>query len=376
MRLSTEMDMERSGRVLSGGLVSLALATVLSFSAGVGSTLVYLHANSDEPQIIAPLVEAEKGPTRIRPEGLDQSGNPVAQTSSFSATSTALARAAGPSESVGPSPADEFTVSLPVQGVPTAPDIVLPPNAKVVAELTPTESKAVAAAPAAPQYRLQLASFRTVEAARTESKRLEQRFGREFTNTALSVVKSDQGSRGMFFRVLSDSVGDRETARALCQTLSSQRTPCAVLAAAPVVQTQVAAVRPVKASSDIAAQAPQSARATAPIAATTPAAKMAAAVPPAPADTAAKSAAVRAQLGSMRSRDGAAREATRLSKVYSEVLSDQQLTVSKIDQGDRGIFYRILTAPFPSRAEAGELCQRLEGNHAGCVLVQLRPNDA
>jgi hypothetical protein len=95
--------------------------------------------------------------------------------------------------------------------------------------------------------------------------------------------------------------------------------------------------------------------------------------PPAPAASSPK---VRAQLGSMRSLEGATRKMTRLSRVFANELSTTELTVSRIDQGERGVFYRILTSPFPNRAAAGDLCHKLESNNAGCVLVQPRPNDA
>jgi hypothetical protein len=83
---------------------------------------------------------------------------------------------------------------------------------------------------------------------------------------------------------------------------------------------------------------------------------------------------VRAQLGSMRSMEGATREIARLSRLYGATLGPTELTVSRIDQGERGVFYRILTAPLPSRDAASDLCQRLGASHqAGCVLIPGRP---
>jgi hypothetical protein len=57
------------------GLLSLAFATLLSFGAGVGSTFFYLQTFKDEFSTAAlPLIEADKAPTRVRPEGFDTVG--------------------------------------------------------------------------------------------------------------------------------------------------------------------------------------------------------------------------------------------------------------------------------------------------------------
>jgi hypothetical protein len=80
-------------------------------------------------------------------------------------------------------------------------------------------------------------------------------------------------------------------------------------------------------------------------------------------------------LASLRSLEGATRELNRLNRLYPE-LDQASLSVSRVDLGDRGIFYRILTAPFPDRSAAGELCHRLGANNAGCVLIAPRSRAA
>src|SRR5262249_10811785 len=85
---------------------------------------------------------------------------------------------------------------------------------------------------------------------------------------------------------------------------------------------------------------------------------------------------VRAQLASLRSFEGAERERERLNRRYADVLERTHLTISRIDQGDRGIFYRVLTAPLPNRGAATGLCHRIGVHESGCVLIRDRQRDA
>jgi hypothetical protein len=217
------------------GVVSLVVATVLSFGAGIGSTLLYLQANKKVTSVVVPLIEAERGPTRVRPEGLDASGNPVARgIPSFSATSSALAMTPRGDDVPSIVPADESALNLRAQGIPATPDTDAPNGARVVAELTPEAVTTPTAAPAiaagGPQFRLQLASFRSADSAGEEMNRVARAFASELSGLALSVERIDQGHRGIYFRVLSEPIAERDRAGETCTALAGRRAQCRVVA--------------------------------------------------------------------------------------------------------------------------------------------------
>jgi cell division septation protein DedD len=359
MASSTDRPNLQSARSRLSGFASLAVATVLSFSAGVGATLLYLqNINRDEVAFTVPLIEAEHGPTRVRPEGLDPNGQPlVAQTGRFNPTSTAYAMTSSASVSREESGSAEVVLSLAPQGVPSLPELVPPADAQIV-EVGPYDRPNDAVL-SAPRFRLQLASFRSSDAAHEELNRLNRVFARPLADSLLMVERTVQGERGTYYRVVADAYAERDQAGRVCAALIERRAPCQVMGTA-MPQPEIAA----------AAARPAEEAAAAPVQMTDLKTE------PPPATAATTSAGVRAQLGSLRSHEGASRELSRLSRLYADVLTRMELTISRIDLGERGTFYRILTGPFPSRAEAGALCQRLGSNQAGCVLIAPRANDA
>jgi hypothetical protein len=352
-------------------LLALALAAVLSFAAGVGSTLVYLQVERGEIVASVPLIEAEKSPTRVRPDGFDIAGRRIPPSGAI--TSPAMAMS-------------DSDLSLPIQGIPEPLEIIPPSQGHVVVELPPAGSPIAGLTPAlaeagkvadvvapsanASAFRVQLASMRTADAAASELNRLNQLFAAELSAVDLAVERIDLGQRGVYFRVLSAPVADRPAASDLCASLTARRAQCQVMAsnvgATRLQGAQAAAKQPVKsADKAVAAAAPEPA--------TVPSASSAIAAAPVAVPS---SNGVRAQLASLRSLDGATRELNRLSRLYPQLLDQAALSVSRVDLGDRGIFYRILTAPFPDRSTAGELCHRLEANQAGCVLISQRSKAA
>ncbi len=370
------------------GIVSLALATLMAFAAGVGSTVVYFQSINEVPLAALPLIEADKTPSRVRPEGLDSNGNRL------------MASTPAPASSGLPSPissamaaATDPAVDLAPQGIPAAPEIV-PPSAGAVIELAPAAEPAapvvaarkpepeIAPTPSAEQFRLQLATMRSAEGARQEMSRLNALYASLTPALELSVQRLEQGERGVFYRVLSDPVGERSDASQLCATIAERRGQCRIVAVAGGGPVVAQAPKPIVPAPVIAAPAPAPTPvAPAAVAAAPPPPQVNLAAPVIAAKTAAMETAansngasgVRAQLGSMRSPEGAARELARLKEVHADALTSTDLSVSKIDQGDRGVFYRILTAPLPDRASASEFCKSLGPQH-GCVLIPQRPS--
>jgi hypothetical protein len=376
------------------GIVSLALATLMSFVAGVGSTVVYFQSINEVPLAALPLIEADKTPSRVRPEGLDSNGDRLmASTPAPAPTSgSSLPSPISSAQAATRDPA----VDLTPQGIPSAPEMV-PPVAAAVIELAPpiptatppvpAASKAeaevdVAATPLTDQFRLQLATMRSAEGARQEMGRLNALYASLTPALELSVQRLEQGERGVFYRVLSEPVGERSDASQLCAAIAERRGQCRIVAVVAGSAPAVAqAPKPVEPAPVIAASAPVPVPVAPVVVAAAPAPQTNPAAPVIAAKTAAMETAansngassVRAQLGSMRSAEGAARELARLKEVHAGSLTSTELSISKIDQGDRGVFYRILTAPLPDRASASEFCKSLGPQH-GCVLIPQRPS--
>ena len=281
-----------------------------------------VFAADDSAQV--PLIEADKAPTRVRP-----------------ATPPVVAPA--------PAPA----MALPVHGIPQMSKMAPPSDARVIelsASATPAAPQGAAAAPVAhaggaKAFKLQLASAKTAAGAAKEAAKLRHRYAAELASATLSV---ERGPRGAWYRVVSQPMPEQAEARELCGALTAAHGACLVVAThvrpehpAPTGQTLVAAHKPAKPA----------------------------------AHAAAKSKAVRAQLASLRSFNGAARELDRLSRRYATVLERTQLAISRIDQGDRGVFYRVVTAPLPSRTAASGLCHRIS-QQTGCILIPERQRNA
>ena len=78
------------------------------------------------------------------------------------------------------------------------------------------------------------------------------------------------------------------------------------------------------------------------------------------------------QLASVKSDQGARKEWARLRKGHAELFGDLALDVQRADLGDRGIFYRIRTGPFPNRATAQDMCWQIEAAKLGCLVVRAK----
>jgi cell division septation protein DedD len=76
------------------------------------------------------------------------------------------------------------------------------------------------------------------------------------------------------------------------------------------------------------------------------------------------------QLASVKSDQSARQEWTRLQKVHPALFDDLALDVQRADLGDRGIFYRIRTGPFPNRATAQDMCAQIKAAKLDCLVVR------
>jgi cell division septation protein DedD len=76
------------------------------------------------------------------------------------------------------------------------------------------------------------------------------------------------------------------------------------------------------------------------------------------------------QLASVKSDASARKEWKRLRKAHPELFGDLSLDVQRADLGDRGIFYRIRTGPFPNKATAQDMCWQIKAAKLGCLVVR------
>ena len=154
--------------------------------------------------------------------------------------------------------------------------------------------------------------------------------------------------------------------------------------AAPVRPPQSAAANaspPPAATSTPAANAPP-ATAAAPQVATAPpvpeasptpvAPKAAAPAPAAPkaAPSPAAAGSYRLQLGALKTEEAAKTEWLKLQRQNSDVLGKLSLSVSRVDLGAKGTYYRIQAGPIADEGRAAQDCAALKSRNVGCILVK------
>ena len=76
------------------------------------------------------------------------------------------------------------------------------------------------------------------------------------------------------------------------------------------------------------------------------------------------------QLASVKSDGGAREEWARMQRAHPDLLGDLELSVQSADLGERGIFFRIRTGPFPNRATARDMCWQIKAAKLDCLVVR------
>jgi SPOR domain len=94
----------------------------------------------------------------------------------------------------------------------------------------------------------------------------------------------------------------------------------------------------------------------------TPAAKPASAQP-----SPAKASGARIQLASVRSEEAALHEWDRIRRTNSDLLGNLSATPVRVDLGEKGVFYRVLSGPV---ADAERLCRELNQRNLGCIVAR------
>lgn len=85
---------------------------------------------------------------------------------------------------------------------------------------------------------------------------------------------------------------------------------------------------------------------------------------------AATSGGYRVQLGAVKSKGHATREAGRLSRIHKAVLGNLKIAVGRADLGERGVYYRLRVGPLPDRSAAQALCRKLSAFQQGCIVIK------
>ncbi len=76
------------------------------------------------------------------------------------------------------------------------------------------------------------------------------------------------------------------------------------------------------------------------------------------------------QFSSFRNADSAKGERDRLTARLSDVIGDTELSVVRADLGQRGVFFRVITAGLPDRQMAADLCARAKARDQDCFVLQ------
>jgi hypothetical protein len=78
----------------------------------------------------------------------------------------------------------------------------------------------------------------------------------------------------------------------------------------------------------------------------------------------------RLQLGALKSEAAAKAEWLKLQRQNSDVLGKLSLSVSRVDLGAKGFYYRIQAGPIADEAKAAQDCAALKSRKIACILVK------
>ena len=78
----------------------------------------------------------------------------------------------------------------------------------------------------------------------------------------------------------------------------------------------------------------------------------------------------RLQLGALKTEEAAKSEWSKLQRQNSDVLGKLSLSVSRIELGARGTYYRIQAGPIADEAKATQDCAALKSRKIACILVK------
>jgi cell division septation protein DedD len=75
------------------------------------------------------------------------------------------------------------------------------------------------------------------------------------------------------------------------------------------------------------------------------------------------------QVSSQRSEDQALASFASMQSRFPSILGGIRPTIQRADLGEQGIYYRVRIGPWTSRAEATEVCERLQAAGGDCFVA-------
>jgi len=94
-------------------------------------------------------------------------------------------------------------------------------------------------------------------------------------------------------------------------------------------------------------------------------------LPPAPATASTTGGGWRLQLASLKSEDAVEKSWGELQRKHPDVLGALRFDVVRVDLGaDKGIYYRLMAGPLPSREEANARCEQLKAQKVACLVAR------
>ena len=78
----------------------------------------------------------------------------------------------------------------------------------------------------------------------------------------------------------------------------------------------------------------------------------------------------RLQLGALKTEEAAKTEWLKLHRQNSDLLGKLSLSVSRVDLGAKGTYYRIQAGPIADEARAAQDCAALKSRKIACILVK------
>lgn len=247
-----------SRRPWSRWLGAVAAVLVLGgFGAGVGYVYWYVTRAGDGGGSV-PLVRAETGPIRARPDNPGGQEVPHQNIDVFNRIGQpAPTQGRPPVERLLPPPEPPMPrppAASEARPLPAPQPAARPPLTRDQAQPAPAGPGPVAQAPAPPPQqpaqarppqtqltnpqtaaippggvRVQLGSLRSQEAANTEIQRLRRGQPELLRDLTMVVVRGEVAGQGTFFRVHAGPLRDRAAADQLCQTLTQRRVGCQVV---------------------------------------------------------------------------------------------------------------------------------------------------
>ncbi len=240
-----------TGLIAAAALGGFAMVVVYSFDQG----------NTEGGDAVAPVVKAQQGPTKVKPDdpgGMkipDQDKEVFARLDPNAPKKTVERLLPPPARVVdappAPKPAPEIVLApAPILAPPPAPKpppelaAAAPPSPPVAAAATaqepvaakPPSTVAAAAAvavakiaPAAGGFRVQLVALGSAKAARAAWARFVKQHADLFGDLKPTVAKVDIKGKGTFYRLQAGPLADGRAARALCKQIKKRKIGCLVV---------------------------------------------------------------------------------------------------------------------------------------------------